>query len=134
MKILTRILSTVFVVLAFLAIATEARAQFPQCNDSVIIIRNPTPFDVRIGLKGLGYFFAPAGQKTPIIIIPGTQIPGVAGAANTTHVWQPLGFPPPPYWVPSVQFAPSFRCFNVYYDGNCIIDLELTTGPPCLNP
>lgn len=135
MNMLTRILNAVMVVVAFAALATEAHAQFPTCNGTEIIIRNPTNFDALVCIKQLDCYYVPAGTKLPVPVVPGTEVPGIYGAGNVTYTWEPNPFPPPALWIPSIQMLPSNRCFNVTYDeANCVIDLQLTFGPPCLNP
>lgn len=134
MKLFTRLMSTAIAVLAFTAFATEARAQFPTCNGNQIIIRNPTNSDALVCIKGLDCFYVKAGTKFPVPVIPGTQVPGIYGAASITYTWQPNPFPPPALWIPSINMLPNNNCFNVTYDQtNCVIDLQLVPGP-CLNP
>lgn len=135
MKVSARLFCTAAAVIALFAFAAEARAQVPTCSSGQIIIRNPTQFDALVCIKYLGCFLAPAGTKTPVQVFPGTQIVGIAGAANITYQWTPFPFTPPyQYWIQSVQLPPSNRCFNIFSDGDCLIDLQLTAGPPCLNP
>lgn len=135
MKVSARLFCTAVAVIALFAFAAEARAQFPICSSGQIVIRNPTAFDALVCIKYLGCFRAPAGTKTAVNVLPGTRIVGIAGAANITYTWTPfLSTPPYQYWIQSVQLQPSNNCFNIYSDGDCLIDLQLTAGPPCLNP
>lgn len=135
-KTFNRFLFAASIALMFAIVATEARAQFPQCNGNEIAIRNFSGLLVDVCIKGLGCYSVPGATGITVPVVPGTDVPGIYGVANTTHEWQvaPPGSPGA-LWIPSVQMFPSFRCFDVYYDEpTCTIFVFQTVGPPCLNP
>lgn len=135
MKACTRFFCMAFLVMALGCIVstTSAFAQFPVCNGTELRIENTSRQTARICVKGLGCYDVQARNYVIVGIPAGTQIPGVAGVANTTHTWQNNPLAPPPYWVPSLELPFNNSCYNIYFDdASCSIRMIQVPGP-CQN-
>jgi hypothetical protein len=119
-----------------LAAIVEVQAQpFPQCNAGGITINNRSRLPVTVCIKYVGCFDVPAGRSIFVRVPLGQEVPGIAGVANITHVWQTNPVPPPALWIPSIAMNPTGNCFDVFYDEtSCTMDVVQTSGPPCINP
>ncbi|MDB5033475.1 MAG: hypothetical protein JWQ98_716 [Chlorobi bacterium] len=139
MKAYLRMFLAAVVVALFAMLGNPASTTAQPCGTITYV--NTTGFNVTIGL-----WTAPA--ILPVGVPPGGRIiqplpgpvnvMGVFGASGAAYPWAPNPFPPPPFWLSSVQLAtapPPNMCYNVFWDpATCTVTIVAFGPAPCVNP